>query len=178
MNIFPDKNNTFLHNAFNTEAKKKGLVMENKVNSANEDETRASFNSKILDSMFRKLYADNPKQDFYFPFIKNKLKQTPFDLCVDVNTSATEEFIKYLKNQPVSHHSNDVIEILPKLITKNIPYVDEYLDSRLLQTNLHKKHKTMFLKESQTRIQNMIKTTDLWPALKAFKEQFKEARLL
>ena len=152
--------------------------MENKVNSANEDETRASFNSKILDSMFRKLYADNPMQDFYFPFIKNKLKQTPLDLCVDVNKSATEEFIKYLKNQPVLHHSKDVIEILPTLITKRIPYVDEYLDSRLLQTNLLKKHKTMFLKESQTWFQNMIKTTDLWPAHKEFKGQFKEVRFL
>ena len=123
LNIFPENNNTFLHNAFDPNAKKK----QSKLDKDNDDgeQTRASFNSKILEVFFKTLYpeedSNNLVDQYYFPFFKNKMSKTPLDMCVDTNPRATEEFVKYLAKQPVKLHSNDIIEVLPKLIYKDTP---------------------------------------------------------
>lgn len=51
--------------------------------------------------MFKTLYDDkvaaNTKPEYFFPFIKNALGQTPFEICLNTNVSAAEIFLKYLK---------------------------------------------------------------------------------
>ena len=89
--------------------------------------------------MFKVLYDDkvaaNSTPDYFFPFIKNEIGRTPFEICLATNISAAGIFLKYLKYQPVFYHSNEIIEILPRLIKLNLN-VGEYLESRLQKTDL------------------------------------------
>lgn len=55
--------------------------------------------------------------------------------CVDDKDYRTAElFISYLSKAPLDHHSRDIIEIMPSLISNKIPSLLEYFDARIIQT--------------------------------------------
>ena len=127
--------------------------------------------------MFKILYDDkitaNLTPDYFFPFIKNDVGKSPFEICLATNPSAAGIFLKYLKYQPVLYHSNEIIQVLPKLISLNLN-IGEYLDSRRQTTDLlNSENSIYYFNPIQTKNYE-LRPFKLWPNLDDFKDQFKE----
>lgn len=52
-----------------------------------------------------------------------------------LNVKAANTFINYLKLYPIDHHSRAIKDLLGELIDRNLPELQDYLESRLLKTN-------------------------------------------
>ncbi|TNV87078.1 hypothetical protein FGO68_gene14100 [Halteria grandinella] len=72
---------------------------------------------------------------FEMPFIKDLEGKTPLHYCVENKISTTAELlVEYLSQAPLDHHSRDIIDIIPNLISMQIPSIVKYFDARILQT--------------------------------------------
>ena len=71
--------------------------------------------------------------DFEMPFIKDLNGLTPLHYCIETSDLKTADIIiKYLANAPLDHHSREIVDILPVLVTKNLPSLHQYFDKRML----------------------------------------------
>lgn len=69
------------------------------------------------------------------PFIRDLEGNTPLHYCVlDKDYRTAELFLQYLSKAPLDHHSRDIMEIMPALISNKIPSLLGYFDARIIQT--------------------------------------------
>jgi len=75
--------------------------------------------------------------NIFFPFVQNSTGETPMHICLksgQINTANL--FLQHLALMPFDHHSRAISSCLPDLISKQLPWMDEYLQSRLQETPL------------------------------------------
>lgn len=75
------------------------------------------------------------EQEFEMPFIHDMRNNTPLHICYEsMDYKTADILIKYLANAPLDHHGRSIMDLLPKLIQKDLPSLMFYFDKRMLQT--------------------------------------------
>ncbi|CDW77719.1 wd-40 repeat protein [Stylonychia lemnae] len=113
-------------------------------------------------------------KDFQFLFIKNPEGLTPLHMCLGTrNYFAIDIFVKLLSNHKFYQHSFNIVDILPKLITTELPSLKQYLTSRVIQTQILHQYKRAAIK-FHSRKHYAINLTNLWTEKDLFHKQYFE----
>lgn len=76
-----------------------------------------------------------PAIETHMPFIENFLGKSPLDLLLEASDFRTGNMmLQYLAAYGIDHHSRAVVKKIPLCISKKLPNMSLYLDSRLKQT--------------------------------------------
>jgi hypothetical protein len=76
---------------------------------------------------------------FAIPFIKNFNGESPLHLCLkNQNMQSVNTFLLCIKDDPLDNHARDIIDIIPEILSEEIPSFKEYLSARVLQTSILK----------------------------------------
>jgi len=111
LNIFP-KGNTFLHYSYHH------LTNIRKV-------------YDIVNAYNKSLEAGSIKYEI--PFIRNFDMQSPIHLSINENNyKAADVFLTYLADTPLDSHSRVIVNIIPKIISNNLPSFGTYMEKRML----------------------------------------------
>jgi len=89
---------------------------------------------------------------------------------------SADVLLRYLKYQPAGSHSEYVIVSLPKLIASELPSLAEYLDSRITQTNVHKRVSTYQCFNPVEDRNYMLESSHLSPDFNDFQKKFAHKR--
>lgn len=74
------------------------------------------------------------------PFLRNLEGKSPFNLLEERQDFRSMNMIlEYLAYYGVDHHSRAMIDSLPVCVEHSLPNLNDYLDSRILQTSHSKK---------------------------------------
>jgi len=69
------------------------------------------------------------------PFIEDLHNKTPLHICYEnLDFKTADILLNYLANAPLDHHGKSIVDLLPKLIEKELPSLMLYFDKRMLQT--------------------------------------------
>lgn len=108
----------------------------------------------ILKGIFEKVHLDDDdrrKKLFEVPFLPNMKGETLFNLCVSKKDFKTvDDTLEYLSGYGPDHHSRGIISVLPVCLTKNLPRMMPYLQSRMITTKDTEKIKRAALRPEST----------------------------
>jgi hypothetical protein len=54
------------------------------------------------------------------------------------NIQSVNTFLLCIKDDPLDNHAREIIDIIPEILSEEIPSFKEYLTSRLIQTSILK----------------------------------------
>eukprot|EP00347_Sterkiella_histriomuscorum_P021746 403332909 len=127
-----------------------------------------------------KIISDNTQKilkihdEFQFLFIKNPEGMTPLHLCLKQrNFFAIDIFLKMLTGHNFYSHSFNIIDILPNIIKTELPSLKNYLDSRVIQTQIMAQYKRGAIRTKKDKNYN-IQLSNLWPNRQEFIDNFFE----
>jgi hypothetical protein len=92
----------------------------------------------VIEEIFKTVHPNEENvcdMKFHIPFIPNILGQSPMHKSKsksDIRTINT--MVQYLAGYGIDHHSRTIIDLMPYIISKQLPAFCDYLDSRLQQT--------------------------------------------
>ena len=118
-------------------------------------------------------YSQDGKETFIIPFIEDMYGKTALHNSIEPetgNSRTTEYFLtRLLPNMPFDHHGRAIHDLIPKLVQEELPYLGNYLDSRLIATKQLRKvcrQDKRALKEtkgSSGEDKEYVTISDLWP---------------
>lgn len=99
---------------------------------------------------------------------------TPLHLCIkNKNYFAIDIFLKMLTRHSFYSHSFNIIDILPSIIRTELPSLKQYLESRVIQTELMSQYKRGAIKTKKEKSYT-IQLSNLWPNKQEFVDNFFE----
>lgn len=97
-----------------------------------------SNKGSILKGIFDRVHPDDDdrkKKLFEIPFLPDMHSRTLFHLCVEKKDYKTvDDTLEFLSGYGPDHHSRAIIDVIPKCLTKKLPRMMPYLQSRMITT--------------------------------------------
>lgn len=92
-------------------------------------------NGEIITQIFQIAHPNPDKimqMKFHVPFIKNLEHESPMHKCKQKqDIRSLNNMLKYLSGYGIDHHSRAITDLMPFIVEKSLPYLIEYLRSRM-----------------------------------------------
>eukprot|EP00347_Sterkiella_histriomuscorum_P009906 403339425 len=97
------------------------------------------YNSEeSVSQIFKMAQPDEEKLELikvHIPFLPNFELKSPMHICKDKqNIKNIDVMLKYLSGYKLDHHSRAIYDLIPYFISRQLPSLSDYLESRVMQT--------------------------------------------